>query len=341
MAYSRKIMNAFVFDLQWAEVLSDAPAEVSRDVIAAVVRYAQTGARIPLKPQAGTAFGLISKQMDYNAEQYSIVRSDELERLRLAEGRLAEMETQLQRANERLLQVLERMTEPDSPSCEHNDVPEETLSEKRRRAAYVGLRKRYAAKEEGENQDAEICEYSLTKLAKASKTPNKTLANLAKPSKSVTGMQNEADSLSSVRISSSIYNSLLLLKTRAHIRVGDGEMLARFFSQDKALARQTLMMQIGMKPEDEAQLFDLAAAVLAEWAMREQEHEDYNSWANHLIAQIRIKFNSQSKTKANERTYDHRPSNGADAKRQRDEDFANYVASQLASGAVQSPIRDS
>ena len=62
--------KSFVFNLEWAETLSEYPAEVRHEVYDAIVRYAQSGTLSQLKPLAQMAFSFIKKEMDFNADRY-------------------------------------------------------------------------------------------------------------------------------------------------------------------------------------------------------------------------------------------------------------------------------
>ena len=61
----------FLFNYEWAEVLSEYSAEVRLEVYDAIIRYAQSGTLSELKPQAKMAFSFIKKEIDYNNDQYT------------------------------------------------------------------------------------------------------------------------------------------------------------------------------------------------------------------------------------------------------------------------------
>lgn len=65
--------NKFIFDLEWAEVLSDYPPEIRFEVYEAIIGYAASGTLPELKPVANMAFSFIKRQMDYNREKYDDV----------------------------------------------------------------------------------------------------------------------------------------------------------------------------------------------------------------------------------------------------------------------------
>lgn len=67
MANSKK---HFLFNFEWAEVLSEYSAEVRLEVYDAIIWYAQSGTLSELKPQAKMAFSFIKKEIDYNNGQY-------------------------------------------------------------------------------------------------------------------------------------------------------------------------------------------------------------------------------------------------------------------------------
>ena len=75
--------KSFVFNLEWAEVLSGYPAEVRYEVYDAIIRYAQSGTLSDMKPLAGMAFAFIRKEMDFNAARY-----DEISEIRRSAGRM-------------------------------------------------------------------------------------------------------------------------------------------------------------------------------------------------------------------------------------------------------------
>lgn len=62
--------KTFVFNLEWYEVLEEYPVEVRLEVYDAIMRYAQSGTLIELKPLAKMAFSFIKKEMDYNRQRY-------------------------------------------------------------------------------------------------------------------------------------------------------------------------------------------------------------------------------------------------------------------------------
>ena len=74
--------KSFVFNLEWAELLSDYPAEVRYEVYDAIIGYAASGTLSEMKPLAGMAFRFIKKEMDFNAARY-----DEISEIRRQAGR--------------------------------------------------------------------------------------------------------------------------------------------------------------------------------------------------------------------------------------------------------------
>jgi len=78
-----KQKKSFVFNLEWAEVLSAYPAEVRYEVYDAIIRYAQSGTLSEMKPLAGMAFSFIRKEMDFNTARY-----EEISEIRRNAGRL-------------------------------------------------------------------------------------------------------------------------------------------------------------------------------------------------------------------------------------------------------------
>ncbi|MCM1369850.1 MAG: DUF6291 domain-containing protein [Candidatus Amulumruptor caecigallinarius] len=65
-----KEKNYFLFNYEWAEVLSEYSAEVRLEVYDAIIRYAQSGTLSELKPQAKMAFSFIKKEIDRNETKY-------------------------------------------------------------------------------------------------------------------------------------------------------------------------------------------------------------------------------------------------------------------------------
>ena len=61
--------KSFVFNLEWAELLSDYPAEVRYEVYDAIIGYAASGTLSEMKPLAGMAFRFIKKEMDFNKKK--------------------------------------------------------------------------------------------------------------------------------------------------------------------------------------------------------------------------------------------------------------------------------
>lgn len=78
---AKKEKKSFVFNLEWAEVLSAYPAEVRYEVYDAIIRYAQSGTLSDMKPLAGMAFSFIRKEMDFNSARY-----DEISEIRRQAG---------------------------------------------------------------------------------------------------------------------------------------------------------------------------------------------------------------------------------------------------------------
>ena len=62
--------KSFVFNLEWAEVLSGYPPEVRYEVYDAIIGYAQSGTLSEMKPLASMAFAFIRKEMDFNSARY-------------------------------------------------------------------------------------------------------------------------------------------------------------------------------------------------------------------------------------------------------------------------------
>lgn len=79
--------NTFIFNLEWAAVLMEYPAEVRYEVYDAIIRYATSGTLSELKPLAKMAFSFIKKEMDYNHAQYAA----KIEKRREAGKRSAEV----------------------------------------------------------------------------------------------------------------------------------------------------------------------------------------------------------------------------------------------------------
>ena len=75
--------KSFVFNLEWAEVLSGYPPEVRYEVYDAIIGYAQSGTLSEMKPLASMAFAFIRKEMDFNSARY-----DEISEIRRNAGRL-------------------------------------------------------------------------------------------------------------------------------------------------------------------------------------------------------------------------------------------------------------
>lgn len=65
-----KQKRSFVFNIAWAEVLSDYPVEVRLEVYDAIIRYVASGTLPELKPLANMAFSFIKKDIDYNNSRY-------------------------------------------------------------------------------------------------------------------------------------------------------------------------------------------------------------------------------------------------------------------------------
>lgn len=63
--------KSFIFNLEWAEVLKDYPAEVRLEVYDAIIRYAASGTLSELKPLAKMAFSFAKREIDYNNEKYT------------------------------------------------------------------------------------------------------------------------------------------------------------------------------------------------------------------------------------------------------------------------------
>ena len=63
--------KSFIFNVEWAEVLMDYPAEVRLEVYDAIIRYAASGTLSELKPLAGMAFSFAKREIDYNNEKYA------------------------------------------------------------------------------------------------------------------------------------------------------------------------------------------------------------------------------------------------------------------------------
>lgn len=64
------VKKHFLFNYEWAEVLSEYSGEVRLEVYDAIIRYAQSGTLSELKPQAKMAFSFIKKEMDRNETKY-------------------------------------------------------------------------------------------------------------------------------------------------------------------------------------------------------------------------------------------------------------------------------
>ncbi len=63
--------KSFIFNVEWAEVLTDYPAEVRLEVYDAIIRYAASGTLSELKPLAKMAFSFAKREIDYNNERYT------------------------------------------------------------------------------------------------------------------------------------------------------------------------------------------------------------------------------------------------------------------------------
>ncbi len=61
----------FLFNLEWAEILSVLPAEVKYEVYDAIIEYAASGKLLDLKPMAKGCFLFIKKELDYYKDSYS------------------------------------------------------------------------------------------------------------------------------------------------------------------------------------------------------------------------------------------------------------------------------
>ena len=67
--------KSFIFNVEWAEVLTDYPAEVRLEVYDAIIRYAASGTLSELKPLAKMAFSFAKREIDYNNERYADIVS--------------------------------------------------------------------------------------------------------------------------------------------------------------------------------------------------------------------------------------------------------------------------
>lgn len=66
----KKEKRSFIFYFDWAEILTDYPAEVRLEVYDAIIRYAASGTLSELKPQAKMAFSFIKKQLDQDHDKW-------------------------------------------------------------------------------------------------------------------------------------------------------------------------------------------------------------------------------------------------------------------------------
>lgn len=77
----------------------------------------------------------------------------------------------------------------------------------------------------------------------------------------------------------------------AHTRESENEkFLGEFFAENKRAQIEVLCMQLHTTPE---KLQEEAREVIAEWELTETHHEDYKDQAQHLINQLRIKYNAK------------------------------------------------
>ena len=64
------VRKAFLFNIEWVEVLDGYQKEVRHEVLDGVLEYMRSGKIIEMKPLAKMAFSFIKRELDYNNERY-------------------------------------------------------------------------------------------------------------------------------------------------------------------------------------------------------------------------------------------------------------------------------
>ena len=76
----------------------------------------------------------------------------------------------------------------------------------------------------------------------------------------------------------------------------DDEFLDKFFKTNIG-QMETLLMNLGLKPDEQMKLRKIAEEVVNEWKVCEAFHATYADWSRHLISTIRIKLKVDASTK--------------------------------------------